>query len=182
MTLDRVHAGRDLPDIVNIIIEIPANSDPVKYEFDEETGAMFVDRFPTAPMRYPCNYGYIPQTLSGDGDPCDVLLVTPYPVLPGTVVQSRPIGVLKVTDQSGDDPKILAVPIGDVCSMYDDVECATDLPDLLLNQIVHLFEHYKDLDEGKWSRVDGWKSIEAAKQEIKDAATRWVVSRRLVSQ
>lgn len=166
MNLDRVSPGTDVPNDVNVIIEIPANSEPVKYEVDKDTGAMFVDRFMSTAMHYPCNYGYVPNTLSDDGDPVDVLVATPYPLISGSVVRCRPVGVLKMTDESGDDAKVLAVPITKLCTSFADVKSVDDMPKLLLDQIAHFFEHYKDLDEGKWVRVEGWGDVEDAKQEI----------------
>ena len=166
MILDRVSPGVDVPNDINVIIEIPANSDPVKYEVDKDTGAMFVDRFMSTAMHYPCNYGYVPHTLSDDGDPVDVLVVTPYPLISGSVVRCRPVGVLKMTDESGDDAKVLAVPITSLCSSYANIRNTEDMPKLLLDQIAHFFEHYKDLDEGKWVRVDGWAEIGDAHKEI----------------
>ncbi|HED17692.1 MAG TPA: inorganic diphosphatase [Gammaproteobacteria bacterium] len=169
MNLDRVTSGKDIPNEINVIIEIPAHADPVKYEVDKETGAMFVDRFMTTAMHYPCNYGYVPHTLSKDGDPVDVLVATPVPLIPGSVITCRPVGVLKMTDESGDDAKILAVPIDKLCKMYRHVKDIDDMPAMLLDQIAHFFEHYKDLDEGKWVRVDGWGNIGDAHQEIMDS-------------
>lgn len=169
MNLDRVSSGKDLPNEINVIIEIPAHSDPVKYELDKETGAMFVDRFMSTAMHYPCNYGYVPHTLSKDGDPVDVLVLTPYPLIPGSVIQCRPVGVLKMTDESGDDAKILAVPVDKLCKSYRKVTTFRDIPEGDLNRISHFFEHYKDLDEGKWVRVGGWGDIDEAKQEIMDS-------------
>jgi inorganic pyrophosphatase len=166
MNLDRVDSGRDVPNEVNVIIEIPAHSDPVKYEVDKSTGAMFVDRFMTTAMHYPCNYGYIPHTLSDDGDPVDVMVVTPYPLVSGSVVRCRPVALLKMTDESGDDAKVLAVPVGKLCKAYEQVASVQDLPPTLLDQIAHFFEHYKDLEEGKWVRVGGWGSVDDAKGEI----------------
>jgi inorganic pyrophosphatase len=166
MNLDRVEAGRDVPNDINVIIEIPAHSDPVKYEVDKKTGAMFVDRFMSTAMHYPCNYGYIPHTLSKDGDPADVLVVTPYPLISGSVIRCRPVALLKMTDESGDDAKILAVPVSKICNTYRKVQGLEDMPQLLLDQIAHFFEHYKDLEEGKWVRVEGWADAEAAKEEI----------------
>jgi inorganic pyrophosphatase len=166
MNLDRVSSGKDVPNDINVIIEIPADSDPVKYEVDKDTGAMFVDRFMSTAMHYPCNYGYIPHTLSDDGDPVDVLVATPYPLISGSVVRCRPVGVLKMTDESGDDAKVLAVPVSKLCTSYAEVKGPEDMPKLLLDQIAHFFEHYKDLDEGKWVRVEGWAGVEAAKEEI----------------
>jgi inorganic pyrophosphatase len=169
MNLDRVDSGRDVPNEVNVIIEIPAHSDPVKYEVDKESGAMFVDRFMSTAMHYPCNYGYVPHTLSKDGDPVDVMVVTPVPLISGAVIRCRPVAVLKMTDESGDDAKVLAVPISKLCSTYTKVEGPGDMPRLLLDQVAHFFEHYKDLDEGKWVRVEGWGGVEEAKQEILDS-------------
>ena len=166
MNLDRVDSGRDLPNDINVIIEIPAHSDPVKYEVDKKSGAMFVDRFMNTAMHYPCNYGYVPHTLSDDGDPVDVLVLTPVPLITGAVVRCRPVGVLKMTDESGDDAKILAVPVDKLSTMYRKVKDFRDLPESVLDQIAHFFEHYKDLDEGKWVRVGGWAGIEEAKAEI----------------
>ena len=169
MNLDRVSSGDNIPNQINVIIEIPAQSDPVKYELDKHTGAMFVDRFMNTAMHYPCNYGYVPHTLSKDGDPVDVLVVTTYPLIPGSVIQCRPIGVLKMTDESGDDAKVLAVPADRLSRMYREVQDFRDMPEVLLGQIAHFFEHYKDLDEGKWVRVGGWGGIDEAKQEILDS-------------
>jgi len=166
MNLDRVTSGRDVPNEINVIIEIPAHSDPVKYEVDKETGAMFVDRFMGTAMHYPCNYGYIPHTLSADGDPADVLVVTPVPLISGSVIRCRPIGLLEMTDESGDDAKILAVPVDKLCRQFRGAHGPEDMPPGLTDQIAHFFEHYKDLDEGKWVRVKGWRDGEAAKQEI----------------
>jgi inorganic pyrophosphatase len=168
MNLDRVSSG-NIPDEINVIIEIPAHSDPVKYEVDKKSGAMFVDRFMTTAMYYPCNYGYVPHTLSKDGDPADVLVVTPIPLISGCVVTCRPIAVLKMTDESGDDAKILAVPVSKLCKQWERANGPEDMPQSLLDQISHFFEHYKDLDEGKWVRVEGWGDAEAAKQELIDS-------------
>ncbi|MEJ2380876.1 MAG: inorganic diphosphatase [Gammaproteobacteria bacterium] len=166
MNLDRVTSGRDVPNDVNVIIEIPSHSDPVKYEVDKETGAMFVDRFMNTAMHYPCNYGYVPHTLSKDGDPVDVLVATPVPLISGSVIRCRPVGLLKMTDESGDDAKVLAVPVDKLCRLYRNVRDIGDVRPELLEQIAHFFEHYKDLDEGKWVRVEGWRDIEEAKSEI----------------
>ncbi|MEJ2344068.1 MAG: inorganic diphosphatase [Gammaproteobacteria bacterium] len=166
MNLDRVTSGRDVPNDVNVIIEIPSHSDPVKYEVDKETGAMFVDRFMNTAMHYPCNYGYVPHTLSKDGDPVDVLVATPVPLISGSVIRCRPVGLLKMTDESGDDAKELAVPVDKLCRLYRNVRDIGDVRPELLEQIAHFFEHYKDLDEGKWVRVEGWRDIEEAKSEI----------------
>jgi inorganic pyrophosphatase len=166
MNLDRVTPGNNAPNEINVIIEIPAHAEPVKYELDKETGAMFVDRFMTTSMHYPCNYGYVPHTLSQDGDPVDVLVLTSHPLISGSVIQCRPVGVLKMTDESGDDAKVLAVPIDKLSRLHRSVRDFRDLPEILLEQIAHFFEHYKDLDEGKWVRVEGWGGVDEAKQEI----------------
>lgn len=166
MNLDHVSSGRNLPDDINVIIEIPSHSDPVKYEVDKETGALFVDRFMNTAMFYPCNYGYIPHTLSDDGDPVDVLVMSPYALISGSVVQCRPVGMLKMTDESGVDAKIIAVP-HDV--MYDDVNNIGDISQRTLDKLAHFFEHYKDLEDNKWVKIEGWVGKEEAKAEIMDS-------------
>ena len=168
MNLDRVDAGRDVPNDVNVVIEIPMNGDPIKYELDKATGALFIDRFMSTSMHYPCNYGYIPRTLSGDGDPVDVLVVTPYPLIPGVVVRCRPVGMLKMTDEAGADEKLLAIPIDKLTPIYRNVQSSRDLPELTQSQITHFFEHYKDLEPGKWVKVQGWVGAEEAKKAILD--------------
>jgi inorganic pyrophosphatase len=173
MNLDRVSTGKNVPDEVNVIIEIPSHSDPVKYEVDKETGAMFVDRFMNTAMHYPCNYGYIPHTLSEDGDAVDVLVITPIPLISGSVIQCRVVGMLSMTDEAGPDAKLLAVPITKLCKLYKDVESPKDVPELLLAQIKHFFEHYKDLEEGKWVKVEGWLEAKEAKAEITTAIKRY---------
>ncbi|MCU7944545.1 MAG: inorganic diphosphatase [Candidatus Thiodiazotropha sp. (ex Cardiolucina cf. quadrata)] len=169
MNLDRVSSGKNIPDEINVIIEIPSNADPVKYEVDKETGAMFVDRILRTAMHYPANYGYIPHTLSDDGDPCDVMVPTAFPLIPGSVIRCRPVAVLKMTDESGDDAKVIAVPADDVSSRWRHVKSADDMPEELMERIAHFFEHYKDLDEGKWVRVKGWEGAEAAKDEVSNS-------------
>ena len=166
MSLNKVPSGRDVPNDFNVIIEIPMNADPIKYEVDKDSGAIFVDRFMGTAMHYPCNYGYVPNTLSDDGDPVDVLVITPFPLIPGVVVRCRPIGVLKMTDESGEDAKVLAVPVDKVLSIYSHWQKPEDLNELRLRQIQHFFEHYKDLEKGKWVKIDGWYGVEDAKQEI----------------
>ena len=173
MILDRVSYGKEAPDNFNVIIEIPSHSDPIKYEVDKETGAMFVDRFMGTAMHYPCNYGYIPQTLSEDGDPADVLVVTPIPVISGAVIKVRPLGMLQMTDEAGKDAKILAVPIDNISSMYSDIKNVHDLPKSLLDSISHFFDHYKDLEAGKWVEIEGWVGVEDAKQEVVSAIERY---------
>jgi inorganic pyrophosphatase len=176
MSLDRVPAGKDLPNDFNVIIEIPMNADPVKYEVDKETGAVFVDRFMSTAMHYPCNYGYIPRTLSDDGDPVDVLVLSPFPLITGVVVRCRPLGMLKMDDEAGGDAKILAVPIDKLSSMYRSMQSIRDLPDITTRQIEHFFAHYKDLEPGKWVRMSGWVGPEEAKAEITDSAARFVAA------
>lgn len=173
MNLDRVNSGRDLPNDFNVIIEIPMNADPVKYEVDKETGAMFVDRFMSTAMHYPCNYGYVPRTLSEDGDPVDVLVMSPVPLITGVVVRCRPIGMLKMTDEAGEDGKILAVPVDKLCSLYCKIKSHTDLPELVLSQISHFFAHYKDLEIGKWVKINGWVGVKEAKAEIMNGVKRY---------
>lgn len=166
MSLNNVNAGRDVPNDFNVVIEIPMNGDPVKYEVDKESGAIFVDRFMGTAMHYPCNYGYVPNTIADDGDPCDVLVLTPFPLLPGVVVRCRVLGVLKMTDEAGGDAKILAVPVEKLLPLYSNLKTVEDVPELTLRQIQHFFEHYKDLEKGKWVKVDGWAGPDAAKEEI----------------
>jgi inorganic pyrophosphatase len=168
MSLDQVSPGKKVPEAFNVIIEIPMNADPVKYEVDKETGAIFVDRFMSTSMHYPTNYGYVPKTISGDGDPVDVLVITPVPLIPGVVVTCRPIGILKMEDEAGQDGKVLAVPVDKILSIYTQWQKPEDLNPLRLNTIAHFFEHYKDLEPGKWVKIIGWEGPEAAKQEILD--------------
>jgi len=173
MNLDRVTTGRDVPNDVNVIIEIPMNAEPIKYEMDKETGAMFVDRFMSTAMHYPCNYGYIPHTLSGDGDPVDVLVLSPFPLITGVVLRCRPIGMLKMEDEAGEDTKVLAVPIDQLTSLYRAVNSPRDLPEFTIAQIAHFFQHYKELEPGKWVKVEGWVGPEEAKQAIMEGVTRY---------
>jgi inorganic pyrophosphatase len=173
MSLDRVPAGKDIPNDCNVIIEIPMRADPIKYEVDKATGAVFVDRFMSTAMHYPCNYGYIPNTLSDDGDPCDVLVISPYPLITGVVLRCRPIGMLKLDDEAGGDHKILAVPIDRLSSFYRHVKSPRDLPEVQTAQIAHFFEHYKDLEPGKWVRVGSWVDAEDAKREIVESVQRY---------
>jgi len=166
MVTNMTSPGNDIPNDVHVIIEIPWQSAPVKYEVDKESGCLSVDRFMGTAMYYPANYGYIPQTLSEDGDPVDVLVVTPVPLIPGAHIRCRPVGMLAMTDESGKDAKVLAVPITKLCPQYDAVKTYEDLPTQLLASISHFFEHYKDLEEGKWVKIDGWYGPDAAKEEI----------------
>ena len=176
MSFNDILAGRDLPNDINVIIEIPANHDPIKYEVDKDSNAIFVDRFVATPMFYPANYGYVPQTLSEDGDPLDVLVVTPYPVMPGSVIRSRVVGVLIKCDESGIDAKLLAVPHSKLTKLYEHVQEIADLDELLVKQIVHYFENYKALEPGKWVKVDGWDDADAARAEVIASRNRYTAS------
>ncbi len=173
MGLDLVNAGAKAPDRFNVIIEIPMNADPIKYEVDKESGAIFVDRFMGTAMHYPCNYGYVPRTLAEDGDPVDVLVITPFPLLPGVVVRSRPLGLLKMTDDAGADSKVLAVPDDEVLPIYSHWQRHEDIHPQRLFQIQHFFEHYKDLEPGKWVRIEGWGGVDAARAEIETGMRRY---------
>jgi inorganic pyrophosphatase len=166
MSLQDVTPGNNVPEMFNVIIEIPMNADPVKYEVDKATGAIFVDRFMSTSMHYPTNYGYVPKTISGDGDPVDVLVITPVPLIPGVVVTCRPLGILKMEDEAGMDGKVLAVPIDKVLAIYTQWQKPEDLNPLRLKTIAHFFEHYKDLEPGKWVKILGWEGPDAAKQEV----------------
>lgn len=173
MSLNLVPAGDKLPDEVYCIIEIPAFSAPVKYEVDKDTGALFVDRFMGTCMQYPLNYGYVNNTLSEDGDPVDVLVMTPHPLIAGSVIKVRPVGVLNMTDESGKDAKVIAVPVEKLSKEYGDIQDIDDVSDLTKNQVEHFFSHYKDLEKGKWVKIDGWAGVDAAKQEIVSSAERY---------
>ncbi|MDX1455742.1 MAG: inorganic diphosphatase [Gammaproteobacteria bacterium] len=173
MSLEDVTRGKDLPNDINVIIEIPMNSEPVKYEVDKDSGALFVDRVLTTPMHYPCNYGYVPHTLCDDGDPVDVLVVMPVGLQPGSVIRCRPVGVLKMTDESGGDAKLIAVPHDKVFPAYKDIRSISDLNPLTLDRISHFFEHYKDLEKGKWVKIEGWGDVDEARAEIEDSVKRF---------
>lgn len=173
MTLAMIKPGDKAPDIFNVVIEIPMNADPIKYEIDKESGALFVDRFMGTAMHYPCNYGYVPQTMADDGDPVDVLVITPFPLVHGVVVRCRPLGILKMEDEAGGDAKVLAVPDNKVLPIYNHWASYLDINQHRLHQIQHFFEHYKDLEQGKWVKVQGWDGVDAAKQEIIDGIKRY---------
>ena len=173
MGLDRVPSGLDLPNDFNVVIEIPMHSEPIKYEVDKDSGAIFVDRFMSTAMHYPCNYGYIPHTIAGDGDPVDVLVMAQFPLPPGVVVRCRPIGMLAMEDEAGEDAKVLAVPVDQLTQMYRSVQAPRDLPQILLDQISHFFAHYKDLEAGKFVKVKGWVGAEEAKREIMSVVARY---------
>ncbi|MBU6460225.1 MAG: inorganic diphosphatase [Proteobacteria bacterium] len=166
MGLDKIEAGQAVPEDVNVVIEIPMNGPPIKYEVDKKSGMLWVDRFMSTAMHYPCNYGYIPQTKAGDGDPVDVLVITPIPLQHGVVIRVRPIGMLEMTDEAGVDTKLLAVPVSKLTPIYNDIDSPDDLPPPILDQIKHFFEHYKDLEKGKWVKVQGWAKKESAWAEI----------------
>ena len=168
MSLNKVTPGSKVPEAFNVIIEIPMNSDPVKYEVDKESGALFVDRFMGTAMHYPTNYGYVPQTIAGDGDPVDVLVMTPFPLPSGVVVPCRALGILMMEDEGGLDGKVLAVPTEKILASYANIKSLSDIHELQLKQIAHFFEHYKDLEKGKWVKVKGWEGLDAASKEIMD--------------
>lgn len=168
MDVSKISAGVSPPDDIHVIIEIPQGGLPVKYELDKESGALFVDRFLHTSMQYPANYGFIPQTLSGDGDPCDVLVISQIPVYPGVVIRCRPIGALLMKDEAGPDEKIIAVPVDRLHPFYTGVSSVADLPPILTEQIAHFFEHYKDLEKGKWVTITEWVGPDAAKRIIRE--------------
>ncbi len=173
MSLHNVTPGANAPEEFNVIIEIPMNADPIKYEVDEESGALFVDRFMSTAMHYPCNYGYIPQTLAADGDPVDVLVITPVPLIPGVVVTCRPLGMLRMDDEAGGDNKLLAVPTDKILSIYSQWRKPEDLNPMRLKTISHFFEHYKDLEAGMWVKVIGGEGPDAARQEVEIGMKNW---------
>ncbi len=166
MSYNNIPPGIDAPNDIYVVIEIPTNNDPIKYEVDKDSDALFVDRFMATPMFYPANYGYIPNTLSEDGDAADVMVITPYPVVAGSVIRCRPVGMMRMEDESGVDAKIIAVPHDKLTTIYKNVQEHTDLPELLIKQIEHFFTHYKDLEPGKWVKISGWGDSAEAKQEI----------------
>lgn len=173
MSLKAIAAGRDVPNDINVIIEIPMRGEPIKYEVDKESGALFVDRFMSTAMFYPTNYGYIPQTLSEDGDPVDVLVVTPIPLISGSVIRCRVVGMLKMSDEAGVDAKLLAVPVDKLTTKYQHVKTHEDLSIELRSTIEHFFTHYKDLEKGKWVKISGWDGPDAAKAEIMASVRRF---------
>ncbi len=168
MSLDHVTPGSKAPEAFNVIIEISMNGDPIKYEVDKASGCIFVDRFMNTAMHYPTNYGYVPKTISGDGDPVDVLVITPVPLPPGVVVPCRALGILKMEDEGGVDGKVLAVPTEKILPLYSQWKKLEDLNPVRLKAIEHFFAHYKDLDPGKWVKILGWEGQEAAHKEITD--------------
>ena len=172
MIIEKISAGKDVPNDLNVIIEIQEGSN-VKYEIEKESGAVVVDRFIAMPMFYPANYGFINNTLADDGDPTDVLVITPQPIIPGSVIRCRPIGILNMEDESGVDEKVIAVPHTKVTTLYDDVQELSDLPKLLVDQMKAFFETYKDLEDGKWVKITGWEDQASAKAKIKRHAEQY---------
>lgn len=173
MNISKIPVGKNPPWDVNVIIEIPSGGEPIKYEVDKESGALYVDRFLHTAMYYPANYGFVPHTLSDDGDPCDVLVVGRNPVIPGAVLRSRPIGVLIMEDESGQDEKVLAVPVDKLHPFYTDIGSYRELPEILLDQIAHFFQHYKDLERGKWVKITRWGEADEAARLIQESIDRY---------
>ena len=172
MRLDAIAVGDNPPNDINVIVEVPIGGEPIKYELEKDSGALFVDRFLYTPMRYPGNYGFVPHTLSEDGDPIDVLIANTRPLVPGCVINCRPIGVLVMEDEKGEDEKVVAVPSPHISMRYNSVQGFDDLPDITRDKINYLFEHYKDLEPGKWVKVQDWGSAEKARQMIQAAIAR----------
>lgn len=172
MSIKKIIAGENIPNDIYVIIEIPSNSSPIKYEIDKKSGALFVDRFIATPMFYPCNYGYINETLSLDGDPIDVLVPSYYPIQSNSVIHCKPIGILKMSDESGNDSKIIAVPKSKICQEYKNINDIEDISELLKKQISHFFQYYKQLEKNKWVKIIGWGNCQEAKLEIYDAYNR----------
>ena len=173
MGLDLVPTGKNPPNEINVVIEIPKDAEPVKYEVDKASGAIFVDRVLSTPMRYPCNYGYVPHTVCGDGDPADVLVILPLPLVPGSVIRCRPVGVLKMSDEAGGDEKILAVPVDKVFAGYSHIDDIEKVSKHWLQRIGHFFEHYKDLEDGKWVKLDGWGGRDEARRVLVESIERY---------
>lgn len=172
MRLDAISTGENPPDIVNVLIEVPIGGEPIKYELDKAAGVLVVDRFLYTSMRYPGNYGFIPHTLSEDGDPCDVIVANTRAIVPGALMSCKVVGVLLMRDEAGRDEKILAVPSSKLTRRYDSVASFTDLPDITLRQIEHFFAHYKDLEPGKWVEIEGWGDAAEARRIVRDAIDR----------
>lgn len=173
MNLDNLPLGINVPSDINVVIEIPAHGAPVKYEIEKDSGTLTVDRFMGTAMFYPCNYGFLPHTLADDGDPVDVLVVTPVPLISGSVIRCRPIGMLEMADEEGQDHKVLAVPVSKLTKLYDDVRSPQDMHDDILDQITHFFEQYKALESGKWVKVESWVGVEKAHEEILSSIERY---------
>ncbi|CDN55961.1 Inorganic diphosphatase [Neorhizobium galegae bv. officinalis bv. officinalis str. HAMBI 1141] len=177
MRIDAISVGKNPPEDVNVIVEVPVGGQPIKYEMDKEAGALVVDRFLYTPMTYPGNYGFVPHTLSEDGDPIDVLICNTRPLVPGCVINVRPIGVMIMEDDGGKDEKIIAVPVPKLTQRYDKIKNYTDMPEITLKQIEHFFEHYKDLEPGKWVKIGGWQNVDVAKTLIIEAIERYKASK-----
>ena len=177
MRIEAIAVGDNPPDDVNVLIEVPIGGHPIKYELDKDSGTMVVDRFLHTPMTYPGNYGFVPHTLSEDGDPIDVMVCNTRPLVPGCVINVRPIGVLIMEDDAGQDEKVLAVPSQHLTRRYENVHDFADLPEITLNQIEHFFEHYKDLEPGKWVKIDDWKDAATARRLIVEAIERATASK-----
>jgi inorganic pyrophosphatase len=172
MRLDAIKIGNNPPHDINVVIEVPVGGEPIKYEMDKPSGALFVDRFLYTPMRYPGNYGFVPHTLSSDGDPIDVLVCNTRAIIPGAVINCRPIGVLIMEDDGGGDEKLIAVPSSKLTKRYDSIKTTTDMPQISLDQIEHFFAHYKDLEPGKWVKLKGWADVTVAQRMIVEAIER----------
>jgi inorganic pyrophosphatase len=172
MRLEAIPAGKSPPDDINVVIEVPVGGEPIKYEMDKASGTLFVDRFLYTPMRYPGNYGFVPHTLSADGDPIDVLVCNTRAIVPGAVINCRPVGVLIMEDDAGGDEKVIAVPATKITKRYEKIINASDLPEITLQQIQHFFEHYKDLEPGKWVKIKGWGDANDARRMISEAIVR----------
>jgi len=169
MNINAIPAGKNPPEDVNVIIEVPIGGEPIKYEFDKDSDALFVDRFLYTPMRYPGNYGFIPHTLCGDGDPLDVIVMNSRPVFPGAVIKCRPIGVLMMEDDGGRDEKLIALPVSKLTRAYDKITDVSDMPEIEMQKVEHFFTHYKDLEPGKWAKIEKIDGLEAARKVILDA-------------
>ena len=172
MRLEAIPTGKNPPDDINVVIEVPIGGEPIKYEMDKASGTLFVDRFLYTPMRYPGNYGFVPHTLSADGDPIDVLVCNTRAIVPGAVINCRPVGVLVMEDEAGGDEKIIAVPASKITKRYDKVKTTADLPEITVQQIQHFFEHYKDLEPGKWVKIKHWGDADEARKMITEAMAR----------
>jgi inorganic pyrophosphatase len=178
MRIDAISTGKNPPEDVNVIVEVPVGGQPIKYEMDKEAGALVVDRFLYTPMTYPGNYGFVPHTLSEDGDPIDVLICNTRPLVPGCVINVRPIGVMIMEDDGGKDEKIIAVPVPKLTQRYDKINNYTDMPEITLKQIEHFFTHYKDLEPGKWVKIGGWQNVDVAKTLIVEAIERYKADKK----
>ncbi|MBA4171653.1 MAG: inorganic diphosphatase [Hyphomicrobium sp.] len=179
MRIDAISIGNNPPEDINVIIEVPVGGEPIKYEMDKEAGTLIVDRFLYTPMRYPGNYGFVPHTLSADGDPIDVLVCNTRAIIPGAVINCRPVGVLVMEDDGGGDEKLIAVPSHKLTKRYDKIKTYSDLPDITIQQIQHFFEHYKDLEPGKWVKIHHWGGADEASRLIAEAIERAKAQKRI---